>query len=109
MQRMGFVIGLRPEHLEEYKRLHAEAWPGVLDRLRQSNITSYSIFLRQPEMLMFSYWEYTGTDFDADNAAIAQDPVTQDWWRLCGPMQCPLESRAKGEWWSPMEEVFHLD
>jgi L-rhamnose mutarotase len=81
----------------------------VLDRLRQSNITSYSIFLRQPEMLMFSYWEYTGTDFDADNAAIAQDPVTQDWWRLCGPMQCPLESRAKGEWWSPMEEVFHLD
>lgn len=108
MTRMGHVIGLKPEHVAEYKRLHAEVWPEVLERLRASNITNYSIFLREPEMLMFSYWEYTGRDFDADNAAIAADPVTQEWWKVCGPMQHPLDSRAEGEWWASMEQVFHL-
>ena len=109
MQRMGMVIGLKPEHKEEYIRVHADVWPEVLERLRQSNITNYSIFLREPENLMFAYWEYTGDDFEADNARIAADPVTQDWWKLCGPMQSPLESRSEGEWWAGMEEVFHLD
>ncbi|AZV77051.1 L-rhamnose mutarotase [Parasedimentitalea marina] len=109
VERMGMVIGLHPETLTEYRRLHAAVWPQVLDRLRRSNITNYSIFLRQPENLLFSYWEYTGSDFAADDAAIAADPVTQDWWKLCGPMQKPLESRSDGEWWAPMEPVFHLD
>lgn len=109
MKRMGMVIGLRPEHIAQYKRLHADVWPDVLARLKLSNITNYSIFLREPENLMFGYWEYTGTDFEADNAAIAADPVTQDWWKICGPMQQPLDSRAKDEWWASMEEVFHLD
>ena len=109
MQRMGMVIGIAPEHIGEYKKLHADVWPAVLDRLRASNITNYSIFLREPENQMFSYWEYTGEDFDADNAAIAADPVTRDWWAICGPMQRPLDSCVEGEWWASMEEVFHLD
>ncbi|RFC63758.1 L-rhamnose mutarotase [Fulvimarina endophytica] len=109
MTRMAFVIGVDPERIDAYKRLHADVWPDVLDRLRRSNITNYSIFLREPENLMFGYWEYTGTDFAADDAAIADDPVTKDWWKLCGPMQRPLETRSDGEWWAPMTEVFHLD
>ncbi|WP_121063806.1 L-rhamnose mutarotase [Chachezhania antarctica] len=109
MKRIAQVIGLRPEHMAEYKRVHADVWPEVLDRLGRSNITNYSIFLREPEMLMFSYMEYTGDDFEADSAAIAADPVTQDWWAICNPMQRPLETRANGEWWASTEEVFHLD
>ncbi|MFP3385269.1 L-rhamnose mutarotase [Tritonibacter sp. SIMBA_163] len=108
MQRMAHIIGLKPEHQAEYIRLHADVWPDVLERLRASKITNYSIFLREPEMLMFSYWEYTGSDFQADNAAIAADPVTREWWALCGPMQAPLQSRAEGEWWASARKVFHL-
>lgn len=109
MQRMGMVIGVDGDQLEEYKRLHRDVWPQVLQRLGASHITNYSIFLREPENLMFGYWEYTGNDFDSDNAAIAADPITQDWWRLCGPMQKPLDTRKENEWWADMEEVFHLD
>ena len=109
MKRMGHMIGVKPEVIAEYKRVHANVWPQVLARLTKSNITNFSIFLREPENVMFSYWEYTGSDFAADDAAIAADPLTKDWWKLCSPMQAPLESRAKGEWWAPMEEVFHLD
>ncbi|MBD8877129.1 L-rhamnose mutarotase [Roseibium polysiphoniae] len=109
MQRMGMMIGIDPARIAEYKEVHSAVWPEILERLKKSNITNYSIFLREPENVMFGYWEYTGTDFDADNAAIAADPLTQEWWKLCGPMQHPLSSRGEGEWWAAMEEVFHLD
>ena len=42
-------------------------------------------------------------------AKMASDPETQRWWELVKPMQEPLESRAEGDWWAPMEEVFHAD
>jgi len=109
MKRMGLVIGIRPEDITEYKRLHADVWPEILARLTRSNITNYSIFLREPENIMFAYWEYLGTDFEADSQAIADDPKTKDWWKICGPMQVPLETKAEGEWWASMEEVFHHD
>jgi L-rhamnose mutarotase len=109
MQRMGMMIGIAPEHIPEYKRLHAAVWPEVLAMIAKANIRNYTIFLREPENLMFAYWEYHGSDFAADSAAIAADPKTQEWWQLCGPMQRPLDSRAKGEWWAMMEEVFHTD
>jgi L-rhamnose mutarotase len=106
---MGWVIGIDPKHITEYKRLHAAVWPAVLQRIHQSKVRNYSIFLREPENLLFGYWEYHGQDFDADMVAIASDPDTQRWWALCGPCQTPLESRRPGEHWAAMESVFHID
>ena len=107
MIRIASVIGLPPENVEVYERLHADVWPGVLDRLTASNVTNYSIF-RHGELL-FSYMEYLGEDLEADMAAIAADPTTQEWWEVCMPLQRPLESRKEGEWWKEIPEVFHLD
>lgn len=109
MQRMGMVIGLKQEKIAEYKRLHADAWPDILDMISKCNIRNYSIFLREPENLLFGYWEYHGTDFEADAAKMAADPRTQEWWDVCMPCQTPLETRKDGEWWAMMEEVFHHD
>ena len=104
---MGMMIGIRPEKIEEYKRMHAECWPGVLAQIADSNIRNFSIFLREPENVLFGYFEYHGTDFEADMARMADDPVTQDWWTLTDPCQEPLTSRNPGEQWSFMEEVFY--
>jgi L-rhamnose mutarotase len=109
MQRMGMMIGIDPERIAEYKAVHAAVWPEVLARITAANIKNYTIFLRQPENLMFAYWEYHGTDFEADMRQMAEHEPTQRWWALCGPMKRPLDSRAKGEWWAMMEPVFHLD
>jgi L-rhamnose mutarotase len=109
MQRMGMVIGIKPERIVEYKRLHAAVWPEVLERIRLSHVRNYTIFLREPENLLFGYWEYHGSDFAADMAAIAADPETQRWWGVCGPCQLPLPSRRPDEHWASTECVFHLD
>ena len=109
MQRMGMVIGIRPEKIAEYKELHAHTWPDILDQISRCHIRNYSIFLREPENLLFGYWEYHGTNFAADAAKMAAHPRTKDWWALTDPCQTPLASRAGDEMWAMMEEVFHHD
>ena len=111
MQRYGSVIGLNEAKLEEYVKLHADVWPGVLKKIKECNIRNYSIYLRRIEgkPFLFSYFEYTGSDLAADMDAMAADPLTQEWWSVCKPCQQPLPDRASGEWWAGMDEVFHLD
>jgi L-rhamnose mutarotase len=109
MKRMGTCIRLRPEALEQYKALHAAVWPEVLAAIRRANMRNYSIFLKEPELLMFAYWEYVGSDLPADMAEMAKDPAMQAWWAICDPMQDPLETRREGEWWAQMDQVFHSD
>jgi len=107
VQRYGMVIKIKPDKIDKYKKLHAHAWPGVLKQIKESHIRNYSIFLKDD--LLFGYFEYTGNDFDADMKKMAQDSVTQEWWKLTDSYQIPLNSRKKGEWWAQMEEVFHYD
>ena len=63
MKRYGSVLGIKPEAIAEYKRLHAAVWPDVLAQIARSNIRNYSIYLKEPENLLFSYFEYHGADF----------------------------------------------
>ncbi|MBB6509814.1 MULTISPECIES: L-rhamnose mutarotase [Rhizobium/Agrobacterium group] len=109
MQRMGMMIGVQPEMLAKYRELHAAVWPEILDLISRCNIRNYTIFLREPENLLFGTWEYHGTDFAADMARMAADEKNQEWWAFTIPCQKPLETRAEGEWWAMMEEVFHHD
>ena len=109
MKRMGFCLGLKADQIAEYKRIHAAVWPEVLATIARCNIKNYSIFLKEPENTLFAYFEYHGTDFAADSAKMAADPKTQEWWKICMPMQVPFETRKPGEWWAEMAEVFHTD
>ena len=105
MKRYGMAIKIKPENLDEYKRLHVDAWPDVLKTIGECNIRNYSIYHK--DGMMFSYFEYVGKDFDADMAKMAADPTTQKWWDVCKPLLDPLETRAAGEFWANMEELFH--
>lgn len=107
MKRYGMVVRVKEELEDAYKHLHANTWPGVLQRISDSNIRNYSIFMR--DGYLFSYYEYVGEDHEADMEKMAADPVTQAWWKLTDPCQEPVESAAEGERWVEMEEVFHHD
>ena len=110
--RYGSVIGLRPDKLEEYKEMHAAVWPGVLKQIKECNIHNYSIYLGELEKgqyYLFAYFEYTGDDFEADMAKMAEDETTQRWWKHTDPQQIPIPTRKEGQWWASMEEVFHTD
>lgn len=101
------MIKLKPDRIDEYKRLHAAVWPGVTGAIARSNIKNYSIFLK--DGTLFAYFEYHGTDFEKDMEEMAADPVVQEWWGVTKPCMIPLESRKEGEWWADMEEIFHQE
>jgi len=107
MKRFGQIIGVKQEKLEEYKKYHAAVWPEVLEMIRLCNIRNYSIFYK--DGMLYAYFEYAGSDFDADMAKMAADPMTQKWWDVMMPMQTPVDTRTDGEWWANLEEVFHVD
>lgn len=110
--RYGAVIGVKPEKLDYYKKLHADPWPSVNNALKEANIQNYSIYLTQfddGKWYLFAYFEYSGTDFDADMKKLGENSEVQRWWKETDPCQIALESRKEGEWWKTMEEVYHLD
>ena len=112
VQRYGSIIGIKPENIEEYKRLHADVWPGVLKQIQKCGIRNYSIYIGELEKgkyYLFSYFEYVGKDFKADMAKMAADQTTQKWWKHTDPLQVPVPTRKQGEWWAKMEEVFYCD
>ena len=102
--RYGSLIKLKSEFEERYIILHRHTFPEVQQRLYDSHIRNFSIFLK--DGTLFSYFEYVGDNYSEDMERIAQDAATQDWWKLTGPMQIPLENRENGEWWASMPELF---
>jgi len=110
VKRFGSVIGLEPEKERYYRELHANAWPGVLDRIKESNIRNYSIYVTEIDgkRYLFSYFEYVGKDFESDMLGMADDPETQRWWKETDPCQIQLPTRKPGANWSDMEVVFRM-
>jgi len=111
LKRYGQVIAIKEGMLDEYLRLHADVWPEVEQRMYDSNMRNFTIFRHilpaDSRTYLFMYYEYIGTNFEADMAAMSADETTQKWWALTEPCQDPLENRKKGDWWANMEETVH--
>jgi L-rhamnose mutarotase len=105
MQRVAFILKVRAERLEEYKRRHSEVWPEMLQALRETGWHNYSLFLR-PDGLLFGYLETP--DFERARAGMARREVNDRWQRDMAPFFESLEGHAD-EAMVPLEEVFHLD
>ena len=106
IKRVGMVIKLKPECIEEYKALHADSNPGVRDLLVKANMRNFSIFLHQLDdgnYYEFGYYEYHGDDFEADMAKLAKEDRNIEWLKICDPMQVPLEGESG---WAEMEQVY---
>jgi L-rhamnose mutarotase len=104
-KRVGMVIELEADKIDEYKALHADTNPGVRDLLRKYHIRNLSIFLREigGRWYEFGYYEYTGDDYETDMARLAAEPRNKEWLELCDPMQIPLPGE---ESWAVMDQVY---
>lgn len=107
MKRYGQIVKVKPEKECYYRELHANPWPEVLKVIRECNIRNYSIYIR--DGWAFSYYEYYGTDYEADMKKMAEDVVTQEWWKECIPCLQPIETASKDACWSQMDEVFYYE
>ena len=105
MKRYAAV--LKVNDVKKYRELHKNVPGSVLKVLRNAGISNYSIFLKDD--LLFSYFEYAGSDHEEDYNKMRNEPVMHEWQELCTPLQVPLDTRAEGEWWAFMESVFYME
>lgn len=103
MKRIIMYSDLKPEKVEDYVTLHKNAWPELLEVISESNIHNYSISVRGTQV--FTFYEYTGHDYDADMKKLDENPIMQEWWKFSKP--CFL-NHDKQEYYEDLEEIFYL-
>lgn len=105
MKRVGFLLKVRADKLDEYKLHHQNVWPEMLAALRETGWHNYSLFLR-PDGLMFGYFE-TPHSLAQAQALMATKEVNTRWQEFMAPY---FEANARpDEMFQELEEVFHLD
>lgn len=105
VRRVGSVISLREDAIEQYEEYHRKVWPGVLAAISAAGIRNYSIY--RFGTLLFSYSEYVGDDYERDLAAVDLVPECIRWNELMSTLQVPVDEEHSG--WLALPEVFHLD
>jgi L-rhamnose mutarotase len=106
MQRVCFLLQVRPERLAEYKERHRAVWPEMLDALRETGWHNYSLFLRDDGLLV-GYFETP--DLQAALDGMAARDVNDRWQRDMAPFFIDLGGRRPDEGFLRLEEIFHLD
>lgn len=102
MKRILQFIGVKPECLEAYCKLHDNIWPEVTEVIKQAHLENYSIF--HFEGKLFQYMEYTGDNIEHDMQQLSQCDAMQRWCEICKTMQIPDSGQ-----WCDTAEVFHLE
>ncbi len=109
MKRIGMVIGTVPEKLELYKKLHADDNEGVRHLLKKYHFQNFSIFITRMddgEEYLFGYYEYTGDDFEKDDAKLRALPEYAEWLSMTDPCQKPLAGEQS---WRMMDRLFFME
>ncbi len=105
MERVCFLLKVRPERLEEYKERHRKVWPEMLEALRETGWHNYSLFLREDGLLV-GYFETP--DLKSALAGMAAREVNSRWQGEMAPFFENLGGRRPDQGFERLEEVFHL-
>ncbi len=107
VKRVGMVVKVKKDKLEEYKKLHADNNAGVRHLLTKYGMHNFSIYLVQladGEWYEFGYYEYWGDDFEGDMKKLDNEPENKIWLEMCDPIQEGILPDQKG--WKNMDRIY---
>ncbi len=105
MERVCFLLQVRPERLDEYKERHKSVWPEMLAALSETGWQNYSLFLR-PDGLLVGYFETP--DLQAALDGMARREINERWQAQMGPFFVNLGDRRPDEGFLRLEQIFYL-
>lgn len=107
MRRVGFVLKVKQDLLQEYKAHHQNVWTEMQDALREAGWHNYSLFVR-PDGLLFGYFE-TPHSLQAAQKAMFKTEVNTRWQAMMSPYFEIPEGAHPDQMFIELEEIFHLD
>jgi L-rhamnose mutarotase len=105
MQRICFVLQVKPERIDEYKERHRSVWPEMKNALKETGWKNYSLFLR-PDGLLVGYLETE--NFELARKGMAQREVNARWQREMADLFVQQENLLPDQAMAPLDEVFHV-
>jgi len=105
MQRICFVLQVKPERIQEYKERHRSVWPEMKQALQTTGWNNYSLFLRS-DGLLIGYLETE--DFARAGSGMAALEINSRWQREMQDFFVQPENLLPDQAMSPLEEVFHV-
>jgi L-rhamnose mutarotase len=107
MQRICFLLQVKPERLAEYKERHAHVWPEMRAALSDAGWHNYSLFLRD-DGLLIGYVETA--DFPQALAKMASTEVNARWQAEMKDFFQGVPGRGPNadEQMMPIPQVFYL-
>lgn len=106
MERAGFLLKVREDRLDEYKKKHENVWPDMLDALRRHGWRNYSLFLSEDGQL-FGYVE-AEESLEKSLEGMAAEEVNLRWQAEFAPFFESVSGRPD-EATVKLEHYFHLD
>ena len=104
MKRVAFKMKLKPGFKQEYIKRHNEVWPEIVELIRKSGITDYSIYLDEETNILFGVQKVEG---NMSSQGLGSVEIQQKWWDYMSDI---MEVNADN---SPvtifLDEVFHMD
>ena len=107
MTRVGFLLKVKEERIEEYKKHHEAVWPEMLEALRQTGWHNYSLFMKEDGTL-FGYFE-TPESFQTALDGMSREEINTKWQDFMAPYFESPDGAHADEIMVELEEVFHLD
>lgn len=107
MKRVGFILKVKQELIDEYKEHHRNVWPEMKEALSACGWKNYSLFMR-PDGLMFGYFE-TPESLEAAIACMEETEVNGRWQEMMSPYFELPEGARPDQTMMEIEEVFHID
>lgn len=105
MQRVCFILHVKPERIAEYKERHRSVWPEMQAALRETGWRNYSLFLRADGLLV-GYLETE--NFERARSEMTKREVNQRWQREMSDFFIQEDGVLPDSAMKPLEEVFHL-
>lgn len=107
MKRIGFLLKVKKDRIDEYKARHQNVWPEMQEALRRTGWHNYSLFLAD-DGLLFGYFE-TPVDLQTAVAGMSKEEVNARWQAEMAPFFENIGGKHADEGLVELEQVFYLE
>jgi len=103
-KKLAFKMKLKPGCRDEYKKRHDEIWPDLVQLLKESGVSDYSIFLDEETDTLFAVQIQSGNTGSQDLGSLE---IVKKWWRFMAPLMETNPDFAPVS--VPLPLMFHME
>jgi len=107
MKRVGFLLKVKEDKIEEYKYHHENVWPEMKEALARTGWNNYSLFMKEDGTL-FGYFE-AEESFETSLEGMSEEEVNARWQKFMAPCFEGIGGAHADESMIELEEVFHVN